>query len=674
MPVSVRLNITQNSYNSASNTSTVTVSVIAVYDDYTWNNTGTATGQLSINGNTYNFIGRFNASQKESGSEIMYSQTVAIDHSVTNVVNCSVTYNSGTIAGTVSASASKQLSGDSSGGDPGGGDSGGDGGGGSGGDDGGGDSGGDSGGDDGDIDLPEVDEDFYYLEYNIDERCHVLMSVVGTTSVGNTVDRAADTLTGVGAWWYSSAYTTPLLYPKVDMQEDLKNHYCLIEVIDHDDNVVIPNRPLTGGGEEHFVIKPGWNYVTIRVLPKELKEYNAYIDAEVTYFPHYTSECSFDGHATIEVKSNAQVEPPSYSISESKDIGCESIRRLYFLKFTTPEFAGDVENIIFVMQTNSSIINASSRYLDYWISSSDSNYVMYADYIKNEPNKTTPDVVYDENLITCGRCGVESNVLQFEVNVSNVRLECNTTYYLILHYDHLTQDGSLQRKIHAYPSITINSIGALRTDFIQHEYECYIDNGDGWEKRALYIEDEGAEYGGMAYCTPNGRFNEDVSDWDISEEPSYNIHDAYMQMGYRRITGEEKVVYIEKFVTPEFTGYSHQINVKIPMSKANNNEFTCYYWLLEDDYYYETYCMDIARADADDDFDMSGYNNLYTHKVGTFVVPEGSISIEGNIYIMTLEPNTEYYLMLYHNDSSAGSIQLKSGTYVVNHTPIVRFQ
>jgi hypothetical protein len=119
MAVWLSIGITQNSYDETSHSSVVTATVTAHYSAGAYNATGNAAGTLYINGVPYTFKASFNSSQKESGSEVIYSQTVAIDHTVTNTVDCSATYNSGTMSGTVSASNSKTLSGTQYGGDSG---------------------------------------------------------------------------------------------------------------------------------------------------------------------------------------------------------------------------------------------------------------------------------------------------------------------------------------------------------------------------------------------------------------------------------------------------------------------------------------------------------------------------------------------------------------------------
>lgn len=119
MAVTLGIDITQNGYDEETYTSIVVVSVRAYYTAGSYNATGNASGTLYINGVSYPFKTTFNSMQQDSGNEVIYSETVVIDHTVTNVVNCSATFNTGVSSGTISASNSLTLEDSSSGGDSG---------------------------------------------------------------------------------------------------------------------------------------------------------------------------------------------------------------------------------------------------------------------------------------------------------------------------------------------------------------------------------------------------------------------------------------------------------------------------------------------------------------------------------------------------------------------------
>lgn len=172
MPVSISMNVVQNSVDNTNNRSLVTVTVTAHYTGGSFNrNDPPLTVTLDGVSETVNVD--FNASNNTSGSETIYSRQWYVGHNSdgTKTLYYSASYVTGVSSGTVSTSGSLVLSstggssgGSSSGGDPGGGDSGGGttGGGGDSGDDsgddsGGGDYGGDSGGGDpgGDVGNPE---------------------------------------------------------------------------------------------------------------------------------------------------------------------------------------------------------------------------------------------------------------------------------------------------------------------------------------------------------------------------------------------------------------------------------------------------------------------------------------------------------------------------------------
>lgn len=109
MGVKLSITLTQNSQSVANNTSSVTAKVIATYDTGTWNASGNS-GTLTFNGTDYGFWGRFNTSQKTSGSETMFEKTINVPHNSdgTKTVSASVKYVTNNW-GTLTASKSLKL-------------------------------------------------------------------------------------------------------------------------------------------------------------------------------------------------------------------------------------------------------------------------------------------------------------------------------------------------------------------------------------------------------------------------------------------------------------------------------------------------------------------------------------------------------------------------------------
>ena len=109
MGVKLSITLTQNSQSVANNTSSVTAKVIATYDYGTWNASGND-GTLTFNGTKYGFWGRFNTSQKTSGSETMFEKTINVPHNSdgTKTVSASVSYVTNSW-GTLTASKSLKL-------------------------------------------------------------------------------------------------------------------------------------------------------------------------------------------------------------------------------------------------------------------------------------------------------------------------------------------------------------------------------------------------------------------------------------------------------------------------------------------------------------------------------------------------------------------------------------
>lgn len=112
MAVNISIEIKQNSQNLANNTSNVTVSVEALWTQGSWNATGKCTGELIIDGVSYDFAGIvFNSGQTQTGSQTIMTQTATITHAAdgSKKLNCSASFVTGVSSGTVTASASKTL-------------------------------------------------------------------------------------------------------------------------------------------------------------------------------------------------------------------------------------------------------------------------------------------------------------------------------------------------------------------------------------------------------------------------------------------------------------------------------------------------------------------------------------------------------------------------------------
>jgi hypothetical protein len=122
MAVQLSIDINDYGYDQESNTSVATVTIKATYSAGSYNRN--ASGTLYINGAAYPFTASINGQQQDHGEEEIYSQTVVIDRSATDVVDCSATVNVGGSTGTISTSGSLTLTGSPPSG--GGGDSGGD--------------------------------------------------------------------------------------------------------------------------------------------------------------------------------------------------------------------------------------------------------------------------------------------------------------------------------------------------------------------------------------------------------------------------------------------------------------------------------------------------------------------------------------------------------------------
>ena len=112
MAVTLSLSITQNSQNIANNTSNVTVKATAKWTYGSYNATGECTGSITIDGTEYPFSGiKFNTSATTSGSQVVMTKTVNVEHDDDGVkkLSCSASFVTGVSSGTISASASKAL-------------------------------------------------------------------------------------------------------------------------------------------------------------------------------------------------------------------------------------------------------------------------------------------------------------------------------------------------------------------------------------------------------------------------------------------------------------------------------------------------------------------------------------------------------------------------------------
>lgn len=104
MAFSLSLNIVQNSQNIANNTSNVTVSVIATWTAPHWNGSGLCPGSITIDGTTYNFSGiTFNTSQTSSGSQILMTKDVDVQHSAdgSKLLVCSAYFDTRITSGSI---------------------------------------------------------------------------------------------------------------------------------------------------------------------------------------------------------------------------------------------------------------------------------------------------------------------------------------------------------------------------------------------------------------------------------------------------------------------------------------------------------------------------------------------------------------------------------------------
>lgn len=112
MAVTLSINIKQNSQNITSNTSSVTVDVVAAWTYGSWNATGQCKCNLTIDGVNYQFTGiSFNTGKTTTGSQVVATKTLNISHDAAGekTLACSAWFETGISSGTVPASASKDL-------------------------------------------------------------------------------------------------------------------------------------------------------------------------------------------------------------------------------------------------------------------------------------------------------------------------------------------------------------------------------------------------------------------------------------------------------------------------------------------------------------------------------------------------------------------------------------
>lgn len=161
----------------------------------------------------------------------------------------------------------------------------------------------------------------------------------------------------------------------------------------------------------------------------------------------------------------------------------------YALKFTTPDFAGAVESIVFAMSMNVGV--GSDVTLRYALCSSDSNKNAYAGAVGE---------VQDENQIATGLVafeGITSAIKQQTITIATTKLRANTTYYLLL-WSADNTGVSIKEVNSAYgaASVTLHyNSGLIRIDTGDGELLCMpmIDNGSEYVM-AMPMLDNGAEY------------------------------------------------------------------------------------------------------------------------------------------------------------------------------------
>lgn len=111
MGISIGVTIKQNSQNIPAYTSNITVDVTATWDNSSYNY-NPCSGNVVIDGTTYFFTSPFNSGHTESGTVVLYSNTLDISHDAATgekTVSVSATYEPGETWGTRTASKSLVL-------------------------------------------------------------------------------------------------------------------------------------------------------------------------------------------------------------------------------------------------------------------------------------------------------------------------------------------------------------------------------------------------------------------------------------------------------------------------------------------------------------------------------------------------------------------------------------
>lgn len=110
MAVTLSTTITPNSQSINSNSTNVTVKVIAKWTGGSYNK-NSKSGWCKIDGKKYEFSSSFNTGQSTSGSKTIYTKTLDIPHNDdgTKTLAVSASYTTGVSSGTITANASKTL-------------------------------------------------------------------------------------------------------------------------------------------------------------------------------------------------------------------------------------------------------------------------------------------------------------------------------------------------------------------------------------------------------------------------------------------------------------------------------------------------------------------------------------------------------------------------------------
>lgn len=414
-------------YDEAQNTNFVTIALTATWENVVSYNKN-AQGSLTVNGVTYPFTASINASQTLNGSELIYSTTVAIDRSITDTLVWSYFIAVGGTTGDTSDSGELPLRGGSSGG--------------------------------GDVDPDEPDEP----DNPDDPIMHKIIVLSGEH-------------TKITLYNATQGY-------EIQNGTSVRDEYKLLITVSVDNGYVLSYCTVNGVEIEPNSVYTVYNNITIEtaaILPV------VYIDTEFNDYTQHAGDCTFNGHAYISGTDNASA--PSYSTTGTKYMGYNANgtpnRAVYFLKFTTPNFDGWSEYMRFIIPFSSGGFS-SGKIIKYWITSSDSNYLLYAKYSTNGAN--TDEIVNDENIVIYGVYTATSTVYEIDLTIPITGLEKNTTYYLILYAPY--QGSTLQKSLKVPTNIIIGSFSdpVIGTHIERLPYQCYIDSDDGWDLYIPYID------------------------------------------------------------------------------------------------------------------------------------------------------------------------------------------